>query len=325
MYTSYDPPRFVRLLSLLKEHGSEYLSGQDLSDVLKISRIAVWKHIERLRTLGYAIESDKTYGYKLLQQMDTAYPWEITDGIQTKMLGKISYYFDVINSTQDYAIEMAKDQGKNGAVILAGEQDAGRGRGQNTWISPKGGIWMSVILGAPSGFEPTLFPIAAAVSLADAIHETLGADTRLKWPNDLLMNGKKVAGIITDAVLDSKGLGQVVLGVGINYNLDVDEIKKSTKRDVAVLNGAGLKVALIQKFLLKLEEQINSMQQDGGTSMIKQWSAISDTIGAKVTVKSDGKIVKGIATRLDPDGALVLDNGAESCRIISGTISQTSA
>ena len=305
MYTSYDPPRFVRLLSLLKEHGSEYLSGQDLSDVLKISRIAVWKHIERLRTLGYAIESDKTYGYKLLQQMDTAYPWEITDGIQTKMLGKISYYFDVINSTQDYAIEMAKDQGKNGAVILAGEQDAGRGRGENTWISPKGGIWMSVILGAPSGFEPTLFPIAAAVSLADAIRETLGADTKLKWPNDLLMNDKKVAGIITDAVLDSKGLGQVVLGVGINYNLDVDEIKKSTKRDVAVLNGAGLKVALIQKFLLKLEEQINSMQQDGGTSMIKQWSAISDTIGAKVTVKSDGKIVKGIATRLDPDGALV--------------------
>ena len=326
MYTSYDPPRFVRLLSLLKEHGSEYLSGQDLSDVLKISRIAVWKHIERLRTLGYAIESDKTYGYKLLQQMDTAYPWEITDGIQTKMLGKISYYFDVINSTQDYAIEMAKDQGKNGAVILAGEQDAGRGRGENTWVSPKGGIWMSVILGAPSGFEPTLFPIAAAVSLADAIRETLGADTRLKWPNDLLMNDKKVAGIITDAVLDSKGLGQVVLGVGINYNLDVDEIKKSTKRDVAVLNGAGLKVALIQKFLFSTttEEQINSMQQDGGTSMIKQWSAISDTIGAKVTVKSDGKIVKGIATRLDPDGALVLDNGTESCRIISGTISQAS-
>ena len=106
---------------------------------------------------------------------------------------------------------------------------------------------MSVILGAPSGFEPTLFPIAAAVSLADAIHETLGADTRLKWPNDLLMNDKKVAGIITDAVLDSKGLGQVVLGVGINYNLDVDEIKKSTKRDVAVLNGAGLKVCKYQK------------------------------------------------------------------------------
>ena len=124
MYTSYDPPRFVHLLSLLKEHDSEYLSGQDLSDVLKISRIAVWKHIERLRTLGYAIESDKTYGYKLLQPMDTAYPWEITDGIQTKTLGRISYYFDVINSTQDYAIEMANDKEKNGAIILAGEQDA---------------------------------------------------------------------------------------------------------------------------------------------------------------------------------------------------------
>ena len=90
MYTSYDPPRFVHLLSLLKEHDSEYLSGQDLSDVLKISRIAVWK------PLGYAIESDKTYGYKLLQPMDTAYPWEITDGIQTKTLGRISYYFDII-------------------------------------------------------------------------------------------------------------------------------------------------------------------------------------------------------------------------------------
>ena len=136
MYTSYDPPRFVHLLSLLKEHDSEYLSGQDLSDVLKISRIAVWKHIERLRTLGYAIESDKTYGYKLLQPMDTAYPWEITDGIQTKTLGRISYYFDVINSTQDYAIEMANDKEKN-AIILAGEKMQGADEGKmlpSDWI-----------------------------------------------------------------------------------------------------------------------------------------------------------------------------------------------
>ena len=101
MYTSYDPPRFVHLLSLLKEHGSEYLSGQDLSDVLKISRIAVWKHIERLRTLGYSIESNKTYGYKLLQQMDTAYPWEITDGIQTKMLGRIYRYAKIQCQSQN--------------------------------------------------------------------------------------------------------------------------------------------------------------------------------------------------------------------------------
>ena len=231
MYTSYDPPRFVHLLSLLKEHDSEYLSGQDLSDVLKISRIAVWKHIERLRTLGYAIESDKTYGYKLLQPMDTAYPWEITDGIQTKTLGRISYYFDVINSTQDYAIEMANDKEKNGAIILAGEQDAGRGRGKNAWVSPKGGIWMSVI-GAASGFEPTLFPIAAAVSLADAIRETLGADTRLKWPNDLLMNGKKVAGIITGCSFGFKGARPGCIGSWnkLQHGFDSrNEIKKSTK------------------------------------------------------------------------------------------------
>ena len=118
-------------------------------------------------------------------------------------------------------IEMANDQGKNGAVILAGEQDAGRGRGENTWISPKGGIWMSVILGAPSGFEPYIdFRLQLQYHLLMQYTKHLAQiRTRLKWPNDLLMNGKKVAGIITDAVLDSKGLGQVVLGVGINYNL----------------------------------------------------------------------------------------------------------
>ncbi len=321
MYTSYDPPRFVRLLSLLKEHGSEYLSGQDLSDVLKISRIAVWKHIERLRTLGYSIESDKTYGYRLLQPMDAAYPWEIDDGIQTKMLGQIAYHFDYIDSTQDYAVEMAKDPAKNGAIVIAEEQNAGRGRGKNVWVSPKGGIWMSVILGASSNFEPTLFPIAAAVSLADAIREILDADTKLKWPNDLLVDGKKVAGIITDAILDSDGLNQVVLGVGVNYDLKIDEIKKSTKRDdVTVLKGAGLKVPIIQKFLLNLEEQIDSMVKDGGKNMIKRWTDASDTIGSKVTVKSKGKTVQGIAVRLDPDGALVLQSGEEFHRIISGTI-----
>ncbi|MDI1495614.1 MAG: bifunctional biotin-- synthetase/biotin operon repressor [Cenarchaeum symbiont of Oopsacas minuta] len=322
MYTSYDPPRFVRILDLLKEHGSEYLSGQDLGDALKISRTAVWKHIDKLRTLGYDIKSDRIYGYKLESTSDLIYPWEVIDGLETKFLGKIVHYFDSISSTQDYAIELAKDSEKKGSIVLADQQSAGRGRGKNSWISPRGGIWMSVIIDMPLDSESTLLPIAAAVALAKTIQEIVGTRTELKWPNDILVNGNKVAGIIIDGTIKQDRPSHIVLGVGINYNITVENIKKTIKQNnVASLHGNITRVIFIQKFLSLLEDEIMFMNHDDGKRVIKRWMAESCTIGTKISAESQGTRVNGVAIRLESDGSLVLQNGSNMYKIVSGTIS----
>ncbi len=121
-YSSYDNQGIVKVLSFLKSHNTEYLSGQDLSDVLRISRVAVWKHIKKIREMGYKIESKQKLGYRLESNTDKLLPWEITSGLKTKTFGKHTYYFDSIDSTQNQAMKMASDEANNGTVIIAEKQ-----------------------------------------------------------------------------------------------------------------------------------------------------------------------------------------------------------
>jgi len=146
VYSSKDNPGLIRVLSFLKSHDTEYLSGQDLSDVLKISRVAVWKHIKKIKELGYTIESKQKRGYRLVSNTELLLPWEIIQGLKTKKIGRVAYYFDSITSTQNQAMKMTSDSKNNGAIIIAQKQTGGKGRLGRRWISPKGGIWLSVIL-----------------------------------------------------------------------------------------------------------------------------------------------------------------------------------
>jgi len=138
IYTSFDNVGLVRILSLLKSHKDEYLSGQDLSDVLKISRVAVWKHVKRIRSLGYKIESKQKLGYKLVSNTELLLPWEIIDGLKTNIIGKRVYYFDDIDSTQNFASSIANTPRENGTVIVSKKQSSGKGRLGRKWISPDG-------------------------------------------------------------------------------------------------------------------------------------------------------------------------------------------
>ena len=126
IYNSFDNVGFVRVLSFLKSHNSEYVSGQDLSDVLKISRVAVWKHIKKIQELGYTVESKQKLGYKLISNSDLLLPWEITSNLKTKIVGQQAYYFDSIDSTQNQALKMAENPENNGTVIVAAKQTGGR-------------------------------------------------------------------------------------------------------------------------------------------------------------------------------------------------------
>ncbi len=312
----------------MKTHDTEYLSGQDLSDVLKISRVAVWKHIKKIKELGYTIESKQKLGYRLVANTDLLLPWEITQGLKTEKIGKEAYYFDSINSTQEQALRMASDSKNNGVLVIAAKQTGGKGRAGRRWVSPIGGIWLSII------FHPefdvsvaTLFPIASALALSNAIEKCYPIKPELKWPNDITIKGKKVAGILVDASLESNKIENMVLGVGINFDVNIKEIEKDLKNTPNFYGVASLRkfnkditpINLVQTFLLELEKVFDLLDEGKIKKIIKAWTKKSSTIGKNVElVIKEGKI-RGKAIKIDDDGALVI-SGKKNTRILAGDI-----
>ena len=160
MFTSSDNFSFLKILSFLKSHKSEFLSGQDMSDVLKISRVAVWKDIKKIRSLGYKIESKQNLGYRLVDTTKLLLPWEVTQNLDTKFLGKKVYYFNTIDTTQNFAMEIVTRNNMNGTIIIAKKQTGGRGRMKRKWKSPVGGIWMSIIIHPKFGVSLTTLVVS---------------------------------------------------------------------------------------------------------------------------------------------------------------------
>lgn len=327
-YSSYDNQGIVKVLSFLKSHNTEYLSGQDLSDVLRISRVAVWKHIKKIREMGYKIESKQKLGYRLESNSDKLLPWEITSGLKTKTFGKHTYYFDSVDSTQNQAMKMSSEA-IHGTLIIAEKQTSGKGRLGRKWISPKGGIWLSIILHPKFDISViTLFPIASALALSNAIEKTLNIKSELKWPNDITINGKKVAGMLVDASIESNKIENMILGVGINYNVEVKQIEKILKNtpnfygvtSLSEHNNTIKPVLLVQSFLLELEEIFNQLNKGDIKKIIRDWTKKSSTIGQNIElITEDGKI-KGKAIKIDNDGALVISSNEKNKRITSGDI-----
>jgi BirA family transcriptional regulator, biotin operon repressor / biotin---[acetyl-CoA-carboxylase] ligase len=329
MYSSFDNVGLVKVLSFLKSHKSEYLSGQDLSDVLKISRVAVWKHIKRISTLGYKIESKQKLGYKLVSSSELLLPWEITSGLKTKVFGKRAYYFDTIDSTQNFASTIAKNPKENGAIIVSKKQTGGKGRLGRKWISPDGGLWFSIIIHPKFDVSIiTLFPLASSLALAYAIEKTLRKKPELKWPNDVTLNRKKVAGMLVDLSLASNSIEDLILGVGINFKIDSAKLEKSIKNTRNNYGVASLvkknenvnPVKLVQSFLVELEKICDLLNQGKISRIISEWTKRSLTIGKKASVSTSTGKISGQAIRIDDDGALVISHSKKTHRVLVGDI-----
>ena len=329
MYNSFDNPGLVKILTFLQTHNTEYLSGQDLSDVLRISRVAVWKHIKKIKELGYIIESKQKLGYKLISNSDMLLPWEITSNLKTEIIGQQAYYFDIIDSTQNQALKMAKETSNNGSVIVATKQTGGKGRDGRKWISPKGGIWLSIILQPKFDISiTTLFPIASALALSIAIEKTFSIEPELKWPNDLTIKGKKVAGMLVDVSLESNKIENLVLGVGINFDVNVKQIEKSLKDTPNFYGVTTLReqrkevkpIHLVQTFLVELEKMYKSLNAKQIENIISEWTSRSSTIGKNVELNTIDTKIKGKAIRIDKDGALVVSRNNKQYRVIAGDI-----
>lgn len=329
IYSSFNNPGLIKVLYFLKSHNTEYLSGQDLSDVLKISRVAIWKHIKKIKELGYKIETKKKMGYRLEADSEKLLPWEITENLKTKFIGKQAYYFDSIDSTQNQALTMTFDKENNGVVIVAEKQTSGKGRSGRKWESPKGGIWLSVILHPKFNIESaTLFPLAAALALSNAIESTLKIKTELKWPNDITIKGKKIAGMLVDASLESNRIENLVLGVGINFDVNAKLIEKMLKgtpnfygaTSLSQHSKIGRPVELVIAFLTELEKTYFMLTSGEVKEIIKRWTDRSSTIGKEVELNTEKGKIKGKAIRIDEDGALVILEKSKNYRVIAGDI-----
>ena len=328
-YTSFDNVGLVKVLSFFQTHDSEYLSGQDLSDVLKISRVAVWKHIKKIQTLGYKIESKQKLGYRLIDNTEKLLPWEITRDLKTQLIGKRVYYFEEIDSTQNFAQNIAADKKENGTIIIAEKQTSGRGRLDRKWTSPKGGIWFSLIIHPKFDVSSsTLIPILSAVALSKSIKSVLDIETEVKWPNDITMNGKKVAGVLVDASFQTNSIDYLILGIGINFDIDVKKLEKRLTKTpnfygIDSLRGKEDKTPpkkLLKEFLLQFEKNLFQLDKGEKSKIIKEWTKRAAGIGKKITINTSNGKISGISQGIDNDGALKIKTRNEIKKIYVGDV-----
>ena len=305
------------------------MSGEDLSDVLKISRVAVWKHIKKIQTLGYKIESKQKLGYRLIDNTEKLLPWEITRDLKTQLIGKRVYYFEEIDSTQNFAQNIAADKKENGTIIIAEKQTSGRGRLDRKWTSPKGGIWFSLIIHPKFDVSSsTLIPILSAVALSKSIKSVLDIETEVKWPNDITMNGKKVAGVLVDASFQTNSIDYLILGIGINFDIDTKKLEKRLTKTpnfygIDSLRGKEDKTPpkkLLKEFLLQFEKNLFQLDKGEKSKIIKEWTKRAAGIGKKITINTSNGKISGISQGIDNDGALKIKTRNEIKKIYVGDV-----
>ena len=329
MYTSFDNVGLLKVLNFLESHESEYLSGQDLSDVLKISRVAIWKHIEKIRSLGYRIDSKQKRGYKFVNRTEKLLPWEITKKIKSEFVGRRVYYFDEIDSTQNYALQISNNKNENGTVIVAEKQTDGKGRLNRKWYSPEGGIWLSVIIHPEFQIsDATIIPLAASLALCESIKKVHKIKTDVKRPNDITIDGKKVAGMLIDTSIQGNKVENLVLGIGINFAVNIQQIEKRLKNSPNFYGVTSLfpeknkpsKIELLVQFLLELEKVINSLIKGKNAQIIKDWSKHTNMFGKTISVNTGNGKISGIAKKIDSDVALIIKTGTKNRRIFVGDV-----
>lgn len=314
------------VLELLKQDKGQWLSGQALCGRLGISRSAVWKQICALKESGYTIDSSTRKGYRLLSEPDVLLPDAIRSGLKTRFLGRGRiHYRSEVDSTNNLAKELAGRGANEGTLAVAEKQLKGRGRRNRSWYSPEGdGLYFSMIL------RPALHPteahkltIIAAVALAEAVNKTTELNAGIKWPNDLLIEGRKIAGILTEINADPDHIDYAVLGIGLNVlTSDFPETLTSTSTSIYMETGKRIsKVVLLQKILTEFEKLYVDGLGEGFKNIINQYRNMSIVLGRQISVDYAGSNFSGIAEAIDDDGRLVIRSEKNRrTTIISGDI-----
>ena len=316
-----------QILNLLKQAGDNFLSGEYLAETLNVSRTAIWKHIKALRDSGYDIESVPRNGYRLLHSPDLLSAEEMKNSLSTKILGSDIKYFTTTDSTNNQAKKLAMDGAVDGTIVISEEQNGGRGRLSRSFFCPKyKGIWFSVIL--RPDFLPQEAPkctLLAAVAVTKAIYDVTGVKVGIKWPNDILYNGKKLVGILTEMSAEMERINYIVLGIGIDVNISVEETPEDIRDIMTSLSQiTGKKVSrleLLNKLLYHLEQLYIMAQKQSFAPILDEWRKYSITLNQEIKVISGNDVTYGEAVDIDDDGALLVKINGQIKRVLAGDVS----
>ena len=302
----------AKILSALRAN-PDGVSGAQLAEQLAISRAAVWARMDELRKVGYDIEASPHFGYKLVSSPDALHADDLLARLgNTKVVGRDIQVFEQTTSTNDVVERLARDGVKEGAVVFAESQTKGRGRLGRKWSSPTHkGLWLSVLLRPDlRPQETTQLTVISATALRRAIKTVTGLSADIKWPNDLLLGGKKVAGILTEMSAETDRVRHVIIGIGMDVNQDASDLPGELRPIATSLkmeSGDEISRAeLATEVLRELDTDYARIGMGKFPEVADEWEAACVTIGRNVTVHIGNQKFRGRAESLDDDGALLV-------------------
>lgn len=303
----------AKLLEAFSKADGEFISGQKISDYIGCSRTAVWKHMEELRKEGYELEAVRRLGYRITKKPDKISSNEIQLGLKTQMMGRYIHFEEIVSSTQKIARNLANEGVEEGTIVVADQQTNGKGRMARVWYSPKGtGIWMSMIIrpNLPINQTPQL-TLLTAVAIVQAIEELTPLKPEIKWPNDIMLNGKKLVGILTELQAEADQVHSVIIGTGINVNQKVADFPEDLQKiatSICIETGTVWERAeFIQMILLKFEGLYSLFLSQGFKPIKLLWESYAISLNKKIIARTLNGTVEGKAIGIGEDGVLLIE------------------
>lgn len=297
---------------ILKNIEEEYATESELLKKLEISQEKLIKNLEILKEAGYIISHDIDKGYKLEDTPDIIEPFEVGRGLNSKYMGHNIHFYEEVESTNNTAKKFAEDDAPEGTVIIAEYQTAGRTRKREEWVSPEGGIYMTMILRPEvTLLEASKLTIVTGVAIAKTLHDEFMIDVGIKWPNDILIENKKICGILTEAVTDYDKVKAVLVGVGIDVNINENDIPEKLNNIATTVqketNITFNRAEIMRSFFKIFEDLYEEYKDNNFKYIISEWRRLSSTTGNRVKVYKNGKAVKADAVGITNNGALIIE------------------
>ncbi len=316
----------INVLKILEESPGP-VSGERIAEQLGITRSAVWKQVRELRRLGYGIASSRAEGYRLESTTGKLLPYEIHKRLRTRFIGKQIRHFDRTASTSWIAKQLAAEtdpEKLHGMVIIAEEQTGGVGRLGRAWVSPAGGIWITIVLKPKIPLDHLfMITMAGSIAIARAIRKEYNISALIKWPNDIFAGDKKVGGLLLELAAEADTVHYGLLGIGIDANISLADLPPNLKDTVTSLQAeVGYevdRVALLARVLREFELRYQQLEDGEYDSIIREWKSLSLTLDQRVAIRTINKTFEGVAIDIDNHGALIIrkDNGRIE-RVIAG-------
>lgn len=314
------------ILRLLRS-ADGYISGQELCNRFGVSRTAVWKAINQLKEAGYEIEAQQNKGYRLMAAPDLMTEAEIKSLMHTEWVAKEVLYFDTIDSTNTKAQELAEKGYPSGTLVVADKQESGKGRRGRSWVSPSGtGIFMTLMIKPDiNPNNASMLTLVAALAVAKGITSVTGEEAMIKWPNDIVVNGKKVCGILTEMNAQFDYINNIVVGVGINVHNESFPEEISQMASSLMIEAGGKRfhrAQIIAETMLYFEQYYDTfLKTQDLSALVREYDELLVNRNKSVRVLDPKEPFDGKAMGITPKGELIVDTWESRKLVSSGEVS----